>query len=82
MSDLQIKEATVTVYEVEGKTFTSLEEAQAFLNEQKRVGLVDKFVFECLTAFKPRTQKRMREVLLDWEVYKANEVTGAPENAG
>lgn len=72
MSELQIKEATVTVYEVDGRKFTSLDEAQEYLAEQKRVGLVDRFVAECLTAFKPRTQKRMREVLLDWEAYKVS----------
>lgn len=76
MSELQITEATVTVYEVDGKKFTSLVDAQEYLNEQKRVGLVDRFVAECLTAFKPRTQKRMREVLLEWEAYK-----GSPEPA-
>lgn len=68
----EIRDVTVTIYEVEGKRFGTLEEAQSYVAELEKTSLVDKFVAEKLVGFKPRTLKRMRETLLDWEDYKAS----------
>ena len=67
----EIRDVTVTLYEVEGKKFGTLEEAKDYVAALEKTSLVDKFVAEKLVGFKPRTLKRMRETLLDWEDYKA-----------
>ena len=66
----EIKAVTVPRYEVDGVLFDTEEAAKAYAEEKSRTAKVDEFIATQLTSFKPRTVKRIREVLLLWEDYK------------
>lgn len=64
-----VVESTVTVYEVDGRMFTSREEAAAAAAKAASQAQVDAFIDT--RALKPRAATRMRNDLLRWEGWKA-----------